>query len=181
LAGICDEITTFYYVIAQLDHQFAAEVEDITSLLQKDPFTKLKTELVNRLYPLRDQRARQFFTLEEVGDRRTSQFPSRLRSLAPDIPDYLLHTLWTSRLAANIETTLAGMPEGGLDAAALCADRITEAVSPSTLASISQISDNAEILEHIDCLSRQLANLTTDRNLPNFKDRCTRSSDRRSN
>jgi hypothetical protein len=91
--------------------------------------------------------------LEEMGDRKLSQFLRHLRSLAPDIPDYLLRIVWTIRLPTNIQTTLAGMPEVRLDAAALCADRITEAVSPSMLASISQILDSAEILECIDDLS----------------------------
>jgi hypothetical protein len=134
----------FCYVIAQFDHQFTSEVEDIiTSPLQKDPYTKLKTELVNRLSPSRDQHACQLFTLEEVGDHKPSQFLRHLRSLAPDIPDYLLHILWNSRLPANIQTTLASMPKVGLDTVALCTDHITEAVSPSTLACVSPIPDSA--------------------------------------
>jgi hypothetical protein len=37
-------------VISQLDHRYAAEVEDvITSPPQQDPYTKLKTELLKRL------------------------------------------------------------------------------------------------------------------------------------
>jgi hypothetical protein len=45
LAGISKERTTFYYVISQLDHRYAAEVEDITtSQPQQDPYTKLRTE-----------------------------------------------------------------------------------------------------------------------------------------
>jgi hypothetical protein len=136
LAGISNERTKFYHVTSQLDQQYAAEVEDIfTSPPQQDSYTKQKTELVNRLCPPRDQGARQLFTLGEMGDQKPSQFLRHLRSLAPAIPDYLLRIPWTSRLPANIQTTVADMPEVGLDAAALCADRITEAVSPSTIAS----------------------------------------------
>jgi hypothetical protein len=69
------------------------------------------------------------------------------------------------------------MPEIELDAAVLCADPITETVYPSTLASISRIPDNTEILEHIDDLSRRFAALTAERKLPNSMDRCNRSSD----
>jgi hypothetical protein len=69
LAGIRDEITKFYHVIAQLDHKAAAEVEDIiTSLPQQKPYTQLKTELVNRVYPTRVQHARQLLMLEEISD-----------------------------------------------------------------------------------------------------------------
>jgi hypothetical protein len=81
-----------------------------------------------------------------MGDRKPSQFLRRLKSLAPDIPDYFL---WPSRLPAKIQTTLAGMPEIGLDAAALCADLITEAISPSTIAIISQRPNSTELLQCI--------------------------------
>jgi hypothetical protein len=47
LAGISSEKTKFYYVISQLDHRYAAEVEDIiTSPPERDPYTTLKAELV---------------------------------------------------------------------------------------------------------------------------------------
>jgi hypothetical protein len=50
LAGISTEITKFYHVISQLDHRYAAEVEDvITSPPQQDPYTKLRTELLKTL------------------------------------------------------------------------------------------------------------------------------------
>jgi hypothetical protein len=52
LAGISSENTKFCYVILQLDHQYATEVEDIiTSALDQDPYTTLRTELVRRLPP----------------------------------------------------------------------------------------------------------------------------------
>jgi hypothetical protein len=132
LAGICNELTKFYHVISQLDEKCVAEVEDIiNSPPQQDPYTTLKTELVKRLCPSRDQRTRQLFTLEDMGDRKPSQFLRHLWSLAPDIPDNYLRILWTSRLPTNIQIILAGMPQVELDASALCADRIIVAVSPS--------------------------------------------------
>jgi hypothetical protein len=72
-----------------------------------------------------------------MGDRKPSQFLRHLRSLARDIPDNYLRILWTSCLPTNIRTILAGMPEVELDAAAFCADRIMETVSPSVVASTS--------------------------------------------
>jgi hypothetical protein len=176
-------------VIAQLDEQYVTEVEDIiNSPPQQHHNTTLKTELVKRLCPSRDQRTLQFFTLEEMGDRKTSQFLRHLRSLAPDIPDNYQRILWTSRLPTNIPTILAGMPEVGLDAAPLCANRIIEAVSPSTVWSISQGPDNTELLQCIRDLPPQLANLITEQNRPNsnerqfnFRDRRSRYSSRHSN
>jgi hypothetical protein len=126
-------------VISQLDQQFVTEVEYIiTSPPQQDTYITLQTELVNRLCPSRDQRARHLFTLEVMVDHKPSQLLKHLTSLAPDRTDYTFCNLWASRLPANIQTSLADMPNVGLEAAALCADCIIEAVSPSTIASISQ-------------------------------------------
>jgi hypothetical protein len=52
LAGVSSETTKFFHVISQPDHRYAAEVEDIiTSLPERDPYTKLRNELVQRLSP----------------------------------------------------------------------------------------------------------------------------------
>jgi hypothetical protein len=53
--GISSEKTKFYYMISQLDHQYAAEVEAIiTPPPERDPYTTLKTELVTRLSPSKE-------------------------------------------------------------------------------------------------------------------------------
>jgi hypothetical protein len=165
-------------VISQLDHRYAAEVEDvIISPPQQDPYTKLKTELLKRLSFSREQRAQQLLTFEEMGDRKPSQFLRHLRGFAPDVPDYLLCTIWTNRLPTNIRTTLACHPEIELDAAALCVDRITETVPPPALASIGQPTDTTELLRHIEELSRRVETLSTERNRPRSRDRSPRDRD----
>jgi hypothetical protein len=88
------------------------------------------------------QRAHRILTLEEMGDRKPSQFLTHLRSLVPDLPDYFLRTIWTSRLPAKAQATLACHPEVELEAAAECADRIIETVPPSSLANTGQPEDN---------------------------------------
>jgi hypothetical protein len=55
LAGVNSEKTKFFHVISQLDHRYATEVEDIiTSPPERDPYTTLRTELVQRLSPSRE-------------------------------------------------------------------------------------------------------------------------------
>jgi hypothetical protein len=57
------------------------EVEGInTSPPGKFPYTALRTKLVRRLSPMREQRIHQLLTLEEVGDCKPSQFLKHLRS-----------------------------------------------------------------------------------------------------
>jgi hypothetical protein len=53
-----------------------------------------------------------------MGDCKPSQFLRHLRSLVPDLPDYFLRTIWTSRLPENVQATLACHPEVELDVAA---------------------------------------------------------------
>jgi hypothetical protein len=107
LVGITNEWTKFHHVISQLDHRYAAEVRDIiTSPPQQEPYTMLRTELLDRLSS-GEQRFRQLLTLEAMGDRKQSQYLRHLRSLAPDVPDNLLRTIWTSQLPKDIQITLA--------------------------------------------------------------------------
>jgi hypothetical protein len=64
LGGVSSEKTKFFHVISQLNHWYAAEVEDIiTSPLERDHCTTLRTELLRRLSPSREQRIRQLLTL----------------------------------------------------------------------------------------------------------------------
>jgi hypothetical protein len=131
LARITDERTKFHYIVSQLEQRYAAEVEDIiNSPPSHEPYTKLRAELIKRLSPSKQQCSHQLLSIEEMGDRKPSQFLRHLRSLAPDMPDLHLRTIWSSRLPTNIQTTLACHPDLDLDAAADRADRITDIVSP---------------------------------------------------
>jgi hypothetical protein len=141
-------------------------VEDIiTSPPQQDPYSKLRTELLKRLFLSREQRAHRIITLEELGDRKPSQFLRHLRSLVPDLPDYFLRAIWTSRLPAKVQATLACHPEVELDVAADCADRIIQTVPAPTLANIGQPTDNA-LLRRMEELFRRVAALSAERDRP---------------
>jgi hypothetical protein len=133
LASNSSEKTKFCHVISQLDQRYAAELEDIvTSPPERHPNTTLRTELMRRLSPSREQRIRQLLALE-MGDSKPSQFLRHLRNLAPDLPENFLHSIWTSRLAPSVHAILAGQPEGRLDATARCADLISTPDSTSLL------------------------------------------------
>jgi hypothetical protein len=140
--------------------------------LQQDPYTTLKTELAKRLCPSRHQRTRQLFTLEEMGDRKPSQF---LRSLAPDIPDNYLRILWTRRLPTNIQTRPDVYPPTSKPFWPVCLKSSwmpwpsaqIASWRPSALASTSPGPDYMGLLQSIHDLPRQLVNLITELNHPN--------------
>jgi hypothetical protein len=162
LDGISSEQTKFYYVISQLEREYAPEVEDIIiSPPERDPYTILKTELVKRLSPSKEERMHQLLTLE-MGDSKPSQFLRYLRSLAPDAPDDFLRSIWSSRLPSNVRAILTGQPEGDLSAAAHRADRIIKATPQPTIASITPLSVDNSLVQHIEDFSRQVAALSAE-------------------
>jgi hypothetical protein len=161
LAGISSKKIKFYYVISQLDHRYTAEVEDITSPPERDPYTTLRTELVRRLSLSKEQRIRQLFTFKEMGDRKPSWFLLRhLRSLIPDVSDNLLYSIWSSQLPPNVQAILDGQPKGDLDAATRCAGRIIEAAPQPALASVAQLPESNALRQHVADLSRQVEALS---------------------
>jgi hypothetical protein len=94
LAGISGEKIKLCHMISQLDHRYASEIQDIITFPpERDPYTTLRTELVRRLSPSREQHIRQLFKLEEMGDGKPSQFVRHIRSLAPDVPDDYLRSI----------------------------------------------------------------------------------------
>ena len=99
IANVTSERTKFNYVISQLEYRHAAEVEDIiVAPPAVEPYTTLKAELVRRLSSSRDQRVRQLLTHEEMGDRKPFQFLRHLKSVAPEVPDEFLRSIWSNRL-----------------------------------------------------------------------------------
>jgi len=122
LTAITRQRTKFNYVVSQLNQQQAAEVEDIISPPELEPYDRLKAELVRRLSTSREQRVRQLLN-EEMGDRK-QQFLRHLKSLAPDVHDYFLRTIWASRLPPHVQAILAGKTEGSLDSTSRLADNL---------------------------------------------------------
>ncbi|XP_033609535.1 uncharacterized protein LOC117282751 isoform X2 [Cryptotermes secundus] len=150
LAGISSEKIKFCHVILQLDYQYTTEVEDmITSLPDQYPYTMLKTEFMRWLSSSREQRIHQLLTLE-MGDHMLSQFLRHLRSLAPDMPDDFLLGIWSSWQPPNVQTILTGQHKGSLNAAARCADCISEVASQPALTSTGPPPDNTALLQVIE-------------------------------
>jgi hypothetical protein len=114
---------------------------------------------------------------EEMGDRKPSQFLRHLKSLAPDVPDDFLRSIWSSRLPSHIQAILAGQAEGNLDSASQLADRISEVAPQPTAAYVSPACDNANLIQRIDELSRQVASLTVNRPRHRSHSRARRNSD----
>ena len=169
LAAITRQRTKFNYVVSQLNQQQASEVEDIiTTPPEHESYDRLKAGLIRRLSTSREQLVRQLLSHEEMVDRKPSQFLRHLKSLAPDVPDDFLLTMWASRLPCHVQAILAGQTEVNLESTAQLADKICEVTTQPTTASISPaVPDNTTaLLERIEELSRQLAALQAEHSRP---------------
>ncbi|KAL0892946.1 hypothetical protein ABMA27_014620 [Loxostege sticticalis] len=161
--------TKFYYVIGQLDQQYAAEVEDIiTSPPATNKYERLKTELIKRLSASRERKVKQLLDHEELGDRKPSQFLRHLQHLAgPGVPEDFLRTIWTSRLPSSTQSIIASQAKSPLEELADLADRIHDVVPPSPqVAAISAASTSSSsmldtLVQQVAALTRQVEALTT--------------------
>lgn len=159
LSKITSDETKFYYAMAQLDPQYAAEVEDIiTSPPAHDKYSKLKTELINRLSATREKKIQQVLIHEELGDRKPSQFLRHLQNLAgPGLPEDFLRSIWTNRLPQRTQDIVASQLKSPLEDLAELADRLHDVVTPG-----QQVAAAGQILPSTptDTLVLQIAELT---------------------
>lgn len=184
LAGISADTTKFYYVSAQLEHQYAMEVKDvITNPPADDKYGKLKAELIKRLSASQEKKVKQLLTHEELGDRKPSQFLRHLQTLAgPAVPEDFLRTLWAGRLPTNIQTVVAAAQRKmSLEDVAELADQVYD-IAPNT-PQVATTSANVSVVEmskQISELSRQVASLQSQLNNNNNGGR-SRSQNRNNN
>lgn len=160
ISGVTADSTKFYYVIGQLDPQYAAEVEDIIiNPPETGKYEKLKLELIKRLSASREKMVQQLLRHEELGDRKPSQFFRHLQHLAgPSVPEDFLRSIWTSRLPSSTQTIIASQSTATLDVLIDLADRIHDIV-PTTL-HVASTSHMATSNSTIDVMAQQIAELT---------------------
>lgn len=161
---ITDNATKFYHILASLDRQCAAEIEDI--LIGPPNYDNLKMELIKRLSVSRENKVKQLLMHEELGTRKPSQFLRHLQHLAgPKVPEDFLKTIWMSRLPTAMQPIIASQPTLPLSALAELADRINDIAPPTqqvaALASASTSSSIDELTNKVAELTKQVSALTT--------------------
>ncbi|CAK1597374.1 unnamed protein product [Parnassius mnemosyne] len=141
LSSISADATKFYYVLAQLEPQHAAEVRDlIVSPPAANKFDTLKAELIRRLSASQERNIKQLLMHEEIGDRKPTQFLRHLQHLAgANVPSEFIRTMWASRLPTHLQTCIAAQQtKMSLEDLAELADRVND-VLPATMLANSQV------------------------------------------
>ncbi|XP_071574490.1 uncharacterized protein [Temnothorax nylanderi] len=137
LGGITQDTTKYSYALSQLDSRQIKEIKD-------------------------EQRTRQLLELEELGDRKPSQFLRHLRTLAGEnVPDSLLRTLWLGRLPTQMQMVLATRTQDPLNNVAEQADCIHEMTSKAVVAAAAAPATKESLEAKIQALTKQVATLTT--------------------
>lgn len=166
LSNITNDSTKFYYVISQLEHQYASEVKDIiVSPPPSNKYEKLKEELVKRLTTSKERKIKQLLLHEDLGDRKPSQFLRHLQGLAGGtVSTELMRTIWASRLPSNLQTIVALQKDHPLEAVADLADHVQDIAPPSVAQVAIPITDLpgtalSTLTERVAELTRQVESL----------------------
>ncbi|XP_075988601.1 uncharacterized protein LOC142984730 [Anticarsia gemmatalis] len=161
VAKITNDTAKFYYILATLDRQYAAEIEDV--LTGPPNYQRLKEELIRRLSVSRENKVKQLLTHEQLGTRKPSQFLRHMQHLAgPEVPEDFLRTVWTSRLPTTLQPIVASQSTLPLDALAELADRVHDISAPAqqVAATSATSASSTAVTSPIDDLTRQVAELT---------------------
>ena len=152
--GITSERTKFGHVVRVLPAQYASEVRDVILQPPENPYTTIKAELQKRVCPSRRQQLQQLIHVEDLGDRKPSQFLRHLLKLRGGTMDEangdeMFRELFLQKLPLAVRTTLAIFPKTtSLSDLADVADSMAEVQGPQdTQAQVLELRENPGLAE----------------------------------
>ncbi|XP_018329081.1 uncharacterized protein LOC108739597 [Agrilus planipennis] len=127
-AGVTTDSTKFSYITGALEPRYALEIRDIiVNKPASNAYETIKAELIKRLSTSQEQKTRRLLEMEEIGDRKPSQFFRHLKGLAGStVPDSMLRTLWFARMPSHMQAILAAHRDITLEKLAELADSIID-------------------------------------------------------
>ncbi|GBN49535.1 hypothetical protein AVEN_269777-1 [Araneus ventricosus] len=158
-------MTKFNYVVSHLPPEVAWLVLDILMNPDvTDPYTHLKTELINRSGEFSQQETRQLLSHEELGTRKPSELLRNMRRRAETlkVPETFMLKLFLQRLPTSVQTILAAVSDLILDKAAEISDRILEVTPvPMKIHAVNKNSNSVEenLLREIEKLNARIDKL----------------------
>ena len=124
--NVTDDQTKFDYVIAALDPDISADIQDVLESPPDDnKYGFLKLKLRKRLSASEQKKIDLLLDEPQLGDRTPSQFLRFLRKEGRLTDDRILKSIWSKALPANVRLALAGRGHD-LDDLAEIADEIVD-------------------------------------------------------
>jgi len=176
VSNVIRERTRYSYLISALPKDVLKKVMDVVSTPSQDqPYTYLKTQLLERLTISEEQRISQLLYHVEMGDRSPSEFYRHMVQLAgnsANLTTELIRKLWLSRLPKTIEVTLIAIDARDINELLRIADRLWETTQAGTVAAVAsgsserisrRISENQNtefLKQEIEELRRMIENLS---------------------
>ena len=125
------EQTKFDYIVQSLPSEAVKAVYDVILRCQQvdNPYSTLKTALIQRYTMSGSQRIEKLLDGTEMGDRRQSDFYNSLKLLAGDsaaVNPQLLLSIWTRRLPPLVQLTIQGKTDLSTEALLASADAAFE-------------------------------------------------------
>ncbi|XP_064488474.1 uncharacterized protein LOC135400570 [Ornithodoros turicata] len=119
LRGVTVQLARYYHVVGALGPSEAADVRDIiTCPPTENPYDALKSALTRRTTASEQERLRQLFTAEVLGDRKQSRLRRMLQLLserATALDDSTLRELFLQRLPSTVRMILTTSGSPGRD------------------------------------------------------------------
>ncbi|GBM41045.1 Transposon Ty3-I Gag-Pol polyprotein [Araneus ventricosus] len=173
---ITESVTKFNYVVSHLPPEVASLMRDILMNTDAtDPYTHLKTELINRSGESSQQEIRQLLSGEELGARKPSELLRNMKRRAETlkVPETFMLELFLQRLPTSVQTILAAVTDLTLYKAAEISDRILEVTSvPMEIHVVNKNNSNSmeeKLLCEIEKLNARIDKLELSRSRSPFR------------
>ncbi|GBL76526.1 Transposon Ty3-G Gag-Pol polyprotein [Araneus ventricosus] len=173
---ITESVTKFNYVVSHLPPEVASLVRVILMNPDAtDPYTHLKTELINRPGESSQQEICQLLSGEELGTRKPSELLRNMKRRAETlkVPETFMLELFLQRLPTSVQTILAAVTDQTLDKAAEISDRILEVTPvPMEIHAVNKSNSNSmeeKLLSEIEKLNARIDKLEFSRSCSPFR------------
>ncbi|XP_038050815.1 uncharacterized protein LOC119723965 [Patiria miniata] len=165
--GIKREDTKFAHILAAVQPEIIQEVRDLViTPPKKNPYQKLKEEMIKRTSASEQKRLQMLLTEEELGDKKPSQLLRRMRQLLGEhkLEEGIFKQLFLQRLPSNAQLVLASSRDSvSLEQLAALAERILEVYVPPvnvvTTPAPSSSGELAELRDQISKLTMQVSSM----------------------
>lgn len=140
--------TKFNYTVLNLDQAVMSFVSDIVRRPpENDKYETLKRRIISTFDETTESKLRKMLRGRELGEEKPSHFLQWLRNLSGEqVGNDVLRTLFLEHMPQNVRGILAAATDQELSQLAGLADRVVEAINPTTqVATVSQTTEQPQV------------------------------------